>query len=145
MKNLLIPAAVLAFTVCSAQAQEYQSQTTTRSPGCDITTYEDGSTTTRYYHVNPNTGVLDYENYVRTHASPADTPIPVTAAMNHSHATQARTEPTAVVIVKRQITVTEGPITPAQAKAAAVQLTTDQASYRTNVKSGKWHEFKNGE
>jgi hypothetical protein len=145
MKNLLILAAAVALTVCSVQAQEYQSQSTIHYPGCDITTYEDGSTTTYNYHVNSR-GIIDYESTERKHARPAPTPQPVEpAAMNRSHVTRTTTQPTVVVVVQRQITVTEGPITQEQAKAAAVQLTTDQASYRTNVKSGKWHEFKNGE
>ena len=66
--------------------------------------------------------------------------------MNHSHATQVTTQPTVVVV--RQITVTEDPLTPEQviqAKADAAQFVKDTAVYKANIKSGKWHEFKNGE
>lgn len=82
----LILIALASFVVISAgQAQEYQSQSTIHSPGCDVTTYEDGSTTSYYYHINTRTGLIDYENTVRTHATLIPTPTPeVPVATNHT-------------------------------------------------------------
>jgi hypothetical protein len=114
-KHILFLAALgLALSATGAQAQEYQSQSTVRYPGYEKTTYEDGSTTTSTWRRDNQTGAITNEDIVRTHATPAPTPVP--PARNPSHVTHNSSERSPVVAApaKAQIPVTviEGAMTP---------------------------------
>jgi hypothetical protein len=88
-KTLLTALVACVIAGSSAQAQEYQTESTTYGHDYTETTHEDGSKTTTYYHKDQNGNLTD-EQTVRTRATPAPTPIPAMKKQAIAEETQAR-------------------------------------------------------
>jgi hypothetical protein len=158
----LLLAAGLTLTALGAMAQEYtatDASTTEYSTNefhDQITTYTSYSFAeydgrmkeTAFVYVTTSYG-LRY-NSLYQDITPADSTVSYYKdlgwkgpATNSRHA-QAPPIPQSEPRAQSPITVTTGPIV-APVVQEAVVVQDDGATYNTNIKSGKWHAFKNGE
>ena len=149
MKKIILTLAMMALAG-AAQAQEYQSMRTTFGPGYRYTTYEDGSTETKTWNIDPVTGNFINIEYIRTHPIPAPTPFVDTdihvdlskfkkeAAVQAAKERSARHVSTPIVITGPTVDTTES-----DRKAAIERAKVDAAQHIKNVKAAR--AFKNGE
>lgn len=150
--NLILLVAALAITAYSAKAQDDAKTVFENDRNGNLeyarTTYADGSTSTTYYDTDRN-GNLEAIRHRSTKPIPAPTPTPVVpAASNRSHAAHPTAPaPERTRVAQAAVIVTEGPVvTPVATPIVQKALPKDDATdYKKNIKSGKWHEFKNGE